>query len=121
MEFPPKYYPDGYLPVKTILGLSAMDLKSIMDENDEDQNYLPPHLIKLKRNNPNQPIDTDMPPQYRIVEAIKFLKEQKLPGSLLGMWQFPLPEIEVFRSPMMFSAALRPRSRRASEAKPADL
>jgi hypothetical protein len=109
-EFPQGHDPDGYLPVKTILGLSDMTLKSIMDDNDELQNYFPPHLIGLKENNPDDPIDADMPPLRGIVDAIRFLKQHKLPGSLLGKWQFPLPDIEVFRPPTMIPAAPRPRS-----------
>jgi hypothetical protein len=81
----------------------------MMDENGELWNEVPPHLARLKREHPDEPIDPETPPQREIIEAIKFLQQQHLPGSLLGKWQFPLPGIEVCRPPMMFPTTCRPR------------
>jgi hypothetical protein len=69
---------------------------------------IPEHLLRTKRAYPNKIIDPEEPPQAEIVKAIKYLKQVHLPGSLLGKWQFPLPDIEVFRPPMMFPAPPRP-------------
>jgi hypothetical protein len=102
-----------YHSVKWLLGLSNMTLKTIMEENDRVWDEIPEHLLRLKRENPGIVLDEDTPPERAIVIAIKFLKQNHLPGSLLGRWQMPLPDIEVFHSPVMipWSKKLRVRAK----------
>jgi len=77
-----------------------------MEENNHvwNDDEIPEHLQRLKRMNPDAAIDPEMSPEAGVVRAIKFLKQQHLPGSLLGEWQMPLPNVEVFRTPTMFPA-----------------
>jgi hypothetical protein len=75
-----------------------MTLLAITNENDEAWDEIPTHLAKLKEEHPDDPIDPELPPQRRIVQAIRFLKQEHLPGSLLGKWQFPIPHVEVIIS-----------------------
>lgn len=100
-----------YHPVKWLLGLSNMTLKTIMEENDRVWDEIPEHLLRLKRENPGIVLDEDTPPERAIVIAIKFLKQNHLPGSLLGRWQMPLPDIEVFQSPVMIPSSKKLRAR----------
>ena len=108
-DFPDDAYYDRYFPVKWLLKLSDMTLKTFIEENDEVWDDIPEHLLRFKRENPDAIIDPDMPPAREVVKAIRFLKQQHLPGSLLGEWQLPLPDLEVFRPPMMFPTHLKSR------------
>jgi hypothetical protein len=119
-NFPEGAFYDSYLPVKTILELSNSTLKSIMEENAKIWNVedeIPGYLLRYKRENPEVAIDPDDPPPQEVVRAIKYLKQMHLPGTLLGEWQFPLPDLEVFRPPMMFPAAFKSRLESHNSAK----
>lgn len=64
----------------------------IMERNSEIfPDGIPQHLLELKRLNPGVPIDPDTPPPGETVKAIRWLKQESLPCSLLGEWQI-LPE-----------------------------
>jgi hypothetical protein len=63
---------------------------------------IPEHLLRYRREQPHAVVDPDYPPPRELVKAIRFLKQEHLPGSLLGEWQFDVPDLEVFRLPMMF-------------------
>lgn len=82
-----------------------MALKTTIEDNDRVWDTIPEHLRRMKRENPALVLDEDTPPERAIVQAIKFLKQNHLPGSLLGRWQMPLPEIEVFRAPVMIPSS----------------
>ncbi|KAF1850654.1 uncharacterized protein K460DRAFT_350683 [Cucurbitaria berberidis CBS 394.84] len=109
-DFPPGTYYDSYHPVQCLLGLSQSALKIILDENSAMwtvEDNVPKYLRDYKKLHPDKIIDPDAPPPREVVKAIKFLKQAHLPGSLLGEWQFPLPSIEVFRPPPIYSIPLR--------------
>ncbi|KAH8725679.1 hypothetical protein GQ44DRAFT_796839 [Phaeosphaeriaceae sp. PMI808] len=95
---------DPYHTVKWLIGLSGINLKTIMDENDEvwiDINDVPEHLLRFKRENPDVVLDPDTPPALEVVKAIRYLKQKHFPGSLLGSWQMPLPDLEAFIPPYL--------------------
>lgn len=76
-----------------------------MDKNSEVWTVdadIPTHIQLRKRRHPQDIINPDEPPQREVVKAIKFLKQNNLPGSLLGEWQYPLPSIEVIQTPLVF-------------------
>lgn len=75
-----------------------MQLKEIMEENDETWNEwdsIPQYILDYKEQHPDFILDPNDPPPHAIVKAIRFLKLRNLPGSLLGPHQFPLPELQV--------------------------
>ncbi|CAO2653637.1 Nn.00g030480.m01.CDS01 [Neocucurbitaria sp. VM-36] len=99
-DFPPGTYYDSYHPVKCLLGLSQSEFKTIQDENCQVWNVeddIPRYLLEFRRLHLNEIIDPDTPPEREVVKAIRFLRQELLPGSLLGEWQFPLPSIEAFQ------------------------
>ncbi|OAL03152.1 hypothetical protein IQ06DRAFT_292370 [Phaeosphaeriaceae sp. SRC1lsM3a] len=104
--FPSGTYHDGYLPVRHLLQLNKAAFQKIVQENAHvwETEDIPAHLLRLKREDPDKAIDPDTPPQTGVVHAIRYLQQMHLPGSLLSEWQFPLPNIEVFRPPVMFPA-----------------
>ncbi|KAH7385416.1 hypothetical protein DE146DRAFT_636009 [Phaeosphaeria sp. MPI-PUGE-AT-0046c] len=104
--FPLGTYHDGYLPVRHLLQINNSTFQKIAQENAHvwENEEMPAHLLRLKKQNPDKAIDPDTPPQTGVVHAIRYLQQMHLPGSLLGEWQFPLPDIEVFRPPVMFPA-----------------
>jgi hypothetical protein len=65
---------------------------------------VPIYFQEYRRRHPTAIIDPDEPPPAELVKAIRFLKQESLPGSLLGEWQElkKLPSIEVFIPPIMF-------------------
>lgn len=96
-DFQPGTYYDSYHPVRCLLGLSQSAFKKILDENSKVWNIeddVPLYLREFKRLHPDDVIDPDMPPERELVKAIRFLRQEHLPGSLLGEWQFPFPSIE---------------------------
>jgi hypothetical protein len=102
--FPAGSYHDSYHPVRCILQISKTTLKAIMSDNSviwTKQAQIPKHLLSKKKADPHAVIDPEEPTQSDVVKAIKFLKQLHLPGSLLGKWQFPLPNVEVFQPPVM--------------------
>jgi hypothetical protein len=101
-SFPEDSFFDSYMPVKWLLKLSDMQLKTIMEENDVVWDEIPQHLQAIKNAHPELVLDEGTPSERAIVDTIRFLKQERLPSSLLGRWQFPLPDIEVFRAPNMF-------------------
>lgn len=111
--FPKGDWHDGYLPVRHLCQINQSTFDKIMEENArvwETQDEIPAHLLRLKQQNPGKAIDPDTPPQTGVVHAIRWLKQMHLPGSLLGEWQFPLPNVEVFRSPVMLPPESLPRT-----------
>ncbi|KAF1940548.1 hypothetical protein EJ02DRAFT_423884 [Clathrospora elynae] len=108
-EFSGTYY-ESYLPVRRILNLTESALRDILGENSDHwhvEDDIPRHSKEFHRLYPNEIVDPDEPPKREVVKAIRYLKQQSLPGSLLGEWQTPLPAIEVFRSPTMFPPPLQ--------------
>lgn len=92
-------YNSNYYPVVSLLNINAGELNTIIKENNEPfygDSELPAHILEIKRQFPSDPIDPDTPPPREIVKAIKYLKQNHLPGSLLGEWQFPMPRVEAF-------------------------
>ncbi|KAF2713197.1 hypothetical protein K504DRAFT_498013 [Pleomassaria siparia CBS 279.74] len=92
-------YTNNYFPCVSLLNISAGGLQKIIRLNmdpwhETDEN--PEHLMELKRRNPGVPINPDMPPQTDLVNAIRYLRQEHLPASLLGEWQFPLPDRQAF-------------------------
>lgn len=67
---------------------------------------IPAYYRELRIKHPNMIIDPDEPPPAEVVKAIRFLKQQSLPGGLLGEWH-ALPPIEVFRPPVMFQHPIK--------------
>lgn len=107
--FPSGTWHDGYPPVRHLLQINSSTFQRIVEENAHvwETEEIPAHLLRLKQQNPGKAIDPDTPPQTGVVHAIRYLQQMHLPGSLLGEWQFPLPNIEVFRPPVMFPAESR--------------
>ncbi|KAF2796991.1 hypothetical protein K505DRAFT_415371 [Melanomma pulvis-pyrius CBS 109.77] len=92
-------YNSNYYPVVSLLNINTSELSTIIKENNElfyGDDELPAHILELKRQFPNDPIDPDTPPPQEIVKAIKYLMQNHLPCSLLGEWQFPMPRVEAF-------------------------
>ena len=91
-------YRSVYEPALTLLRLEETALAAILEDNASiwETNEIPEHLLELKRLRPNQVIDPDTPPPREVVKAIHFLKQEHLPASLLGEWQFPLPKADLF-------------------------
>jgi hypothetical protein len=79
-------------PVLTLLRLDSATLPGIEKENED---YCPEgdedHFMEWKARHPGEPLDPDMPPLHAVVKAIRFLRQERLPGYLLGEWQCPLP------------------------------
>ena len=89
-----------------LLSLSKTELDTILGENENVRNAehaIASHMHNYKTLHPTAIADPDEPPKHEIVKAISFLKQQRLPGSLLGKWQFPLPSPEVFKLLVLFS------------------
>ncbi|OAL47614.1 hypothetical protein IQ07DRAFT_123047 [Pyrenochaeta sp. DS3sAY3a] len=89
-EFTRDQYTGFFYATRMILGLSEQELHAIHEEDNrvwETFADIPEYLRKLKELDPDMPIDPDMPPEREIVRAIEFLRENGLPGSLLGEWQ----------------------------------
>lgn len=86
--------------MQLILGLSREKLFEIMRNNAQVWTTadIPQYYQDQKRQSPNAIIDPDQPPPEQVVRAIKFLKQARLPGALLGEWS-ALPSIEVFLGP----------------------
>jgi hypothetical protein len=82
-----------------------------MIENNKAWDEIPLHLAKLKKEHPDEPINPNLPPLHSLVEAIRFLKQEDLPGSLLGEWQFPLPHVEVLSPKLLSVLPLYSRSK----------
>jgi hypothetical protein len=110
--YPERTFSDGrYYPARRLLEISTTEFKDIMDENAHvwDDGDIPQHIRDFQRWRPGEVVDPDWPPQDGVVRAIRWLKQEHFPGSLLGEWQFPLPDLEVFRPPVMFPAKLKLR------------
>ena len=94
-------YSSSYYPVAIVLGLTLDAVMKILYEDTkpwDEQDGLSDYVLELKRQYPNELIDPDTPPPREVVKAVYFLKQQHLPASLLGEWQFPLPSIEAFNT-----------------------
>jgi hypothetical protein len=79
-------------PILTLLKVDADTLRDIEEENadfcpegDED------HFMEWKARHSGEPLDPDMPPPQAVIKAIRVLRQERLPGNLLGEWQYPLP------------------------------
>jgi hypothetical protein len=101
-DFTPNTYFDSYYPVWRILNLTKNVLYTIMAENSKVWDEIPRYYQEYRRKHPTAVIDPDEPPPPELVKVIRFLKQNSLPGSLLGDWQKVLPSTEVFRPPFMF-------------------
>ncbi|KAI0571609.1 hypothetical protein A1F97_08913 [Pyrenophora tritici-repentis] len=91
--------PDTLYPVQRLLKITRTELLDIIEKNGQAWNTdedIPLYYRELKRRNPDAIIDPDQPPPAQVVRAIKFLKQQHLPGTLLGEWS-TLPSVQVFR------------------------
>lgn len=90
-------YQSAYFPVRILLGLEMDAISAIMHENIAFANsqFIPAELLQYKQSHPDEIVDPDTPPSREIVRAIQYLMQERLPGSLLGEWQFPLPELQV--------------------------
>jgi hypothetical protein len=103
-DFTPGTYIDSFYPVHRILNITKTKLNKIMAENAEawaTDDMIPRWFQEYRKRYPKAIIDPDEPPPTEVVKAIRFLRQQSLPGSLLGEWQ-TLPGIEVFHHPSMF-------------------
>ncbi|KAF2870858.1 hypothetical protein BDV95DRAFT_70080 [Massariosphaeria phaeospora] len=84
-----------YGPVMRLLHIpDRAVLDKILAENS-DVHDIPQYIWDLKEEFPDKPIDPDMPPPEEVVKAIKYLRQEHLPASLLGEWQFRLPRVEI--------------------------
>jgi hypothetical protein len=86
-----------------LLRLDKDSLSFIIKKNNDVWNdaEVPEHLLHLKQEHPDLPIDPDMPPTWEVAKAIYFLKQEHLPASLLGEWQYPIPpEIKSLGQPL---------------------
>ncbi|RAR02046.1 FMI2 protein [Stemphylium lycopersici] len=95
-DFPEATYKTPFYPAQRILNLSTEQLVTIMSGNAqvwETDDDIPAWYREQKRKHPTVIIDPDEPPPAEVVKAIRFLKQQSLPGSLLGEWH-ALPPIE---------------------------
>ncbi|KAF2245408.1 hypothetical protein BU26DRAFT_607661 [Trematosphaeria pertusa] len=95
-------YQSAYFPVRILLGLEMDAISAIMHENIAFANsqFIPAELLQYKQSHPDEIVDPDTPPSREIVRAIQYLMQERLPGSLLGEWQFPLPELQTFHELM---------------------
>ncbi|RYO69628.1 hypothetical protein AA0113_g4028 [Alternaria arborescens] len=102
-DFAQKNYPSPFYPVCRILDITKERLDAIMAENARvwTDDEIPPYFKEYRRRYPKAIIDPDEPPPQCVVEAIAFLKQNSLPGSLLGEWQ-TMPAVEVFNNPAPF-------------------
>jgi hypothetical protein len=102
-DFAPGTYFSSFYPVCRILGITKEELDKIMTENARvwDDNEIPEYFREYRKRYPKAIIDPDEPPPLCVVVAITFLKQNSLPGSLLGEWQ-TLPAVEVFHNPHVF-------------------
>ncbi|KAI4649355.1 hypothetical protein J4E93_003672 [Alternaria ventricosa] len=89
-------YISRFYPVCCILNLSKAKLDTIMAENAavwETEAEIPQYFKDYRKRYPQAIIDPDEPPPSEVVRAIRFLRQQRLPVSLLGEWQaLPGPE-----------------------------
>ncbi|CAE7027215.1 hypothetical protein PTT_10951 [Pyrenophora teres f. teres 0-1] len=89
---------DTFHPVQRLLKITRTELFDIIEKNSrvwDTEEDIPLYYRKLKRENPDAIIDPDQPPPAQVVRAIKFLKQEHLPGDLLGKWS-TLPSVQVF-------------------------
>ncbi|CAN9407653.1 unnamed protein product [Alternaria alternata] len=102
-DFVQKNYPSPFYPVCRILDITKERLDAIMAENARvwTDDEIPPYFKEYRRRYPKTIIDPDEPPPQCVVEAMAFLKQNSLPGSLLGEWQ-TMPAVEVFNNPNPF-------------------
>ncbi|CAN9365929.1 unnamed protein product [Alternaria sp. RS040] len=102
-DFAQKNYPSPFYPVCRILDITKERLDAIMAENARvwTDDEIPPYFKEYRRRYPKAIIDPDEPPPQCVVEATAFLKQNSLPGSLLGEWQ-TMPAVEVFNNPNPF-------------------
>ncbi|CAN9347870.1 unnamed protein product [Alternaria alternata] len=102
-DFAQKNYPSPFYPVCRILDITKERLDAIMAENARvwTDDEIPPYFKEYRRRYPKAIVDPDEPPPQCVVEAIAFLKQNSLPGSLLGEWQ-TMPAVEVFNNPAPF-------------------
>ncbi|KAI4927187.1 uncharacterized protein J4E92_006353 [Alternaria infectoria] len=95
-DFIPGTYISRFYPVCCILSLSKAKLDTIMAENAavwETEAEIPQYFKDYRKRYSNAIIDPDEPPPTEVVRAIRFLRQQRLPVSLLGEWQaLPGPE-----------------------------
>lgn len=102
-DFTDIYHGSPFYPAQRILNLEMEKLVAIMKENMEvwtTEDEIPKYFQQYRRRHPDAIIDPDEPPPAEVVRAIRFLRQQSLPGSLLGEWHI-LPPVEVFRPPVM--------------------
>ncbi|KAB2104577.1 hypothetical protein AG0111_0g6535 [Alternaria gaisen] len=102
-DFAQKNYPSPFYPVCRILDITKERLDTILAENARvwTDDGVPPYFKEYRRRYPKAIIDPDEPPPQCVVEAVAFLKQNSLPGSLLGEWQ-TMPAVEVFHNPNPF-------------------
>lgn len=111
-DFSPGTYLSSFYPVSCILNITKTKLDTIIAENAavwETEAEIPNYFKDYRRRYPNAIIDPDEPPPTEVVKAIRFLRQQRLPVSLLGEWQ-TLPVPEVFHHPHMFHLPTGKRS-----------
>ncbi|KAI4693741.1 uncharacterized protein J4E84_002316 [Alternaria hordeiaustralica] len=104
-DFIPGTYISRFYPVCCILSLSKAKLDTIMAENAavwETEAEIPQYFKDYRRRYPHAIIDPEEPPPVEVVKAIRFLRQQRLPVSLLGEWQaLPGPECPARRQEVL--------------------
>ncbi|PSN71296.1 hypothetical protein BS50DRAFT_631279 [Corynespora cassiicola Philippines] len=90
---------DHFYPAKFLLNLSNRGIQKAMEETDfRDDKHFDLRMAK-KGQKPEDSIDPEEPLGFEVVDAIKYLKQKHLPASLLGKWQLPLPDEDIFKDP----------------------
>jgi hypothetical protein len=85
-------FPNANYPVCILLHLDVYKLGTIVTEYEEFcVTGNEDHFQEWKRQHPGEPLDPDLPPPKDLLKAVQYLRQECLPGSLLGEWQFSLP------------------------------
>ncbi|KAF2502795.1 hypothetical protein BU16DRAFT_554829 [Lophium mytilinum] len=72
--------------VQALLNLELEDIaKFRLEALELGDDVIPPHIIKWKLEHPNEPIDPEEAPPGELKRAYDFLRQEKLPSSLLGL------------------------------------
>ncbi|KAH7128596.1 hypothetical protein B0J11DRAFT_613762 [Dendryphion nanum] len=79
-------YTDNSVAVRYLLHIDQDLLKLILAENADPHLPVSPHLLQKKLDCPELVIDPDEPSSLDLAKAIFFLKNERLPASLLGEW-----------------------------------
>ncbi|KAL1795943.1 hypothetical protein ACET3X_006167 [Alternaria dauci] len=94
-DFAERTYPSRFYPVCRILDITKERLDAILAENARvwTDDEIPVYFRIYRKRYPTAIIDPDEPSPQSVIEAIAFLMQNNLPGSLLGEWQ-TVPAVE---------------------------